>query len=886
MTKSQEKQAEPLKENTPPKNNSKKSSLCCKIISCIMTLICLFLFCESIGVTDILKRGIGYLSDLFRYNLVAFLAVVLAVLVVLVVVVVLIAALIVYCVKRNRRATSICLDIIPFIHLCKMSTPDAEPVMRRGNEFGQRTRTWSGGSIDPYEDPVSGLERVSSRSQLNRLSRRRREDEERLRHRIEPPVVRREALSSMYESLNYEIAENELYKAEEKKPMHHLDLWRQSRNRWIVCFFIGVFTAFVAASIDILLHYSKTIKFDIILRGLMDRCDEQARLTGAACLWEVEAAWIVYDCVLVGIAAFLVIWVSPIAGGSGIPQIKCYLNGVRIPNVVGLKTLVAKAVGVACAVGGGLAAGKEGPMIHSGGVVAAGVSQGKCALFGCDIGLFKEFRNDRERRDFVSAGAAAGVAAAFGAPIGGTLFSLEEGASFWNQNLTWRMFFSAMISSFTVNWILSWFNGKSGWLSWTGLANFGVFEKRQEYNVWEVPFFLMIGILGGISGALFNYLNTKLAEFRKKYVSNPWQRLFEALLVAAVSAFLAFATLYIVDDCKPIGISPNHTQVTQLWCKKNEYSAVADLFFSMPEESVKNLLHSPINSYRTVTLIVFAIEYFVLTLWTFGLAVPGGIFIPALLTGAAWGRLIGIAIEGLFPNVTGISPGKYALAGAAAQLGGIVRMTISLTAIIIEATKDITFGLPIMLVLMIAKWVGDMFNEGIYDTLIDLAEVPVLGWHPPKMSRNILAEKVMRSDVIAVEPRIRVNRLLQILSTTKHHGFPVVDRIEESPTNRELPDYGHVKGIILREQIMKLLRNRVFTPDMDSPDTLTRQGNIILADFLEENHDDMDLKNLPLTYEDEQCWVDLTPIMHPHPLRVTLNASLPFIYRIFRYSFS
>ncbi|KAI1723101.1 voltage gated chloride channel domain-containing protein [Ditylenchus destructor] len=752
------------------------------------------------------------------------------------------------------------------------SSYDRKPLLR-----DSRGRVISHNSLDPNEDPVIGLERVSSLTNLQNAQRRwERERRRRLMREADESQTAMnrldgDTISEKFESLDYEIVENELYRAAETDKEHQQNLFRQSVDRWVVCFLIGVCTAVVASIIDILVYYSSQLKFHIIITTLVNVC-EHRKEADAACYCFVLLFWALYNCLLVGIASILVLCVSPVAAGSGIPQIKCFLNGVQIPGVVRLRTLFAKALGVACSVGGGLAAGKEGPMIHSGAIVAAGISQGRCITFPFDLHIFQYFRNDREKRDFISAGAAAGVSAAFAAPIGGVLFSLEEGASFWNQSLTWRMVFTAMISTFTLNCFLSIFYGRAGYLSWDGLANFGVFDNKASYALWELPFFMIIGILGGLLGALFNALNMKLSVFRRNYVKTKRQKFLECLLVAAASAFTGYLTLIFVDDCKSIGIDPEHTDAKKLWCPKGKYSAIATLLFQNPEESVKSLFHSPINSFRPLTLFIFAVEYYFLTLWTYGLAVPSGIFIPSLLTGAAWGRLFGVGVQYFFPHLENIDPGKYALAGAAAQLGGIVRMTISLTAIIVEATKDITFGLPIMLVLMIAKWVGDIFNEGLYDSHISLAEIPILGWHAPKLSRNILGKNVMRKDVVALEPVECVGRIVEILRSTNHHGFPVVDRIDTPPTDLQYPDYGHLKGLILRSQLIVLLKKKHFTLDYEGRHPASGSQPVSMIPIAE----------LGLSREDEQCWVNFKPFLHISPHRVPCNASLDSIFRLFR----
>ncbi|VDN13986.1 unnamed protein product, partial [Dibothriocephalus latus] len=85
-------------------------------------------------------------------------------------------------------------------------------------------------------------------------------------------------------------------------------------------------------------------------------------------------AWCLSNTVPVTIAAVLVTLLSPVAAGSGIPQVKCYLNGINVPFMMRAKTMFVKGIGVVLAVSGGLAAGKEGPMIHIGSATAAGLS--------------------------------------------------------------------------------------------------------------------------------------------------------------------------------------------------------------------------------------------------------------------------------------------------------------------------------------------------------------------------------------------------------------------------------------------------------------------------------------------------------------------------------
>uniref|UniRef100_A0ACB8FJJ1 H(+)/Cl(-) exchange transporter 7 n=1 Tax=Sphaerodactylus townsendi TaxID=933632 RepID=A0ACB8FJJ1_9SAUR len=668
-------------------------------------------------------------------------------------------------------------------------------------------------------------------------------------------------LSLKYESLDYDNCENQLFLEEERK--NHTAFRTVEIRRWVICALIGIFTGLVACFIDILVERLAGLKYKVV-KGNIDKFTENGGLSFSLLLWAALNA-----------AVVMLGSVMPVAAGSGIPQIKCYLNGVKIPHVVRLKTLAVKVCGVILSVVGGLAVGKEGPMIHSGAVIAAGISQGRSTSLKRDFKIFEYFRRDTEKRDFVSAGAAAGVSAAFGAPVGGVLFSLEEGASFWNQFLTWRIFFASMISTFTLNSILSIYHGNPWDLSSPGLINFGRFDtEKMGYTIQEIPIFIFMGVVGGILGAIFNALNYWLTMFRIRYIHRPCLQVLEAMLVGAVTAAVGFVMIYSSSDCQSLQ-GNRVTYPLQLFCADGEYNSMATAFFNTPEKSVVSLFHDPPGTYNPMTLGMFTLAYFFLACWTYGLTVSAGVFIPSLLIGAAWGRLFGISLSYITSGWIWADPGKYALMGAAAQLGGIVRMTLSLTVIMMEATGSVTYGFPIMLVLMTAKIVGDYFVEGLYDMHIQLQSVPFLHWEAPVTSHSLTAREVMSTPVTCLRRVEKVGTIVDILSHTSsnHNGFPVVESTPDATQTEGL------RGLILRSQLIVLLKHKVFV-ERTSLSLVHRR--LKLKDFRDAYPRFPPIQSIHVSQDERECMMDLTEFMNPSPYTVPQEASLPRVFKLFR----
>jgi chloride channel 7 len=495
----------------------------------------------------------------------------------------------------------------------------------------------------------------------------------------------------------------------------------------------------------------------------------------------------------------------------------------------------------------------------------------------------KAFQNDREKMAFVSCGAAAGVSVAFGAPIGGVLFSLEEGSSFWDQMLTWRSFFCSMVAMFVANFFLSGFKEGGSWgnLNEPGMFTFGDFNLNEEasYSAYELPAFILIGVFGGLFGALYNYLNKRLTLFRRAHLTERGVRLAEALIISLAVSIISFALPYVWrNECLKIPDDSDYESTfVQFYCDEGEYNELATLYFTPSENAIKQLFHAR-HTFKYLNLSLFFASYFMLSCWTYGIAVPSGLFVPNLLAGAAFGRIVGQLLQHLFGKDDVVNAGTYALVGAASGLSGMARMLISLAVILIEATGDIQYGLPLMVSLMAAKWVGDYFNEGLYDIHIDINHWPILEWNAPRDAAFLLAQNVMnrinpRTVVREVE---RVGTLYDLFADKSHnHNAFLVLGGAGGVGERTL------KGLLLRKHLAVLLNTpKCFAEHRPQP--YITHCNVTL-DELEAPYPRFPKpEDIALSATQRDRWIDLTPFMDPTPAIIPAHAPAPRVFHVFR----
>ncbi|XP_066570947.1 H(+)/Cl(-) exchange transporter 5 isoform X2 [Amia ocellicauda] len=647
---------------------------------------------------------------------------------------------------------------------------------------------------------------------------------------------------------------------------------------WLLMLLVGLMAGALAGGIDISAHWMTDLKEGVCLVGFWfnhehccwtsnettfverDKCP-QWKSWAELIIGQSEGpfAYIMNYLMYVSwallfsfLAVSLVRSFAPYACGSGIPEIKTILSGFIIRGYLGKWTLMIKTITLVLAVSSGLSLGKEGPLVH----VACCCGNILCHLFT------KYRKNEAKRREVLSAASAVGVSVAFGAPIGGVLFSLEEVSYYFPLKTLWRSFFAALVAAFTLRSINPFGNSR--------LVLFYV-EFHSPWHLLELVPFIMLGIFGGLWGAFFIRTNIAWCRRRKTTKLGHYPVL-EVLVVTAVTAILAFPNDYTRISTSEL--------ISELFndCGLLDSSKLCDYVSLNSSKSSNELPDRPANQnvYTALWQLALALIFKVLiTVVTFGMKVPSGLFIPSMAVGAIAGRLLGVGMEQLAyyhhdwvifkgwcsPGADCITPGLYAMVGAAACLGGVTRMTVSLVVIMFELTGGLEYIVPLMAAAMTSKWVADAIGrEGIYDAHIRLNGYPFLE-AKEEFGHKTLAMDVMRPRrndpplTVLTQDSMKVEDVETLISETTYSGFPVVVSHESQ----------RLVGFVLRRDLVISIENA-----RKRQDGIVSTSNIYFTEYIPP---------LPPT---SPATLKLRGIMDLSPFTVTDHTPMEIVVDIFR----
>lgn len=229
---------------------------------------------------------------------------------------------------------------------------------------------------------------------------------------------------------------------------------------------------------------------------------------------------------------------------------------------------------------------------------------------------------------------------------------------------------------------------------------------------------------------------------------------------------------------------------------------------------------------------------------------------------------------------TYLDRGLYGVLGAASLMAGSMRMTVSLCVIFLELTNNLLL-LPItMLVLLIAKSVGDCFNPSIYDIILELKGLPFLDANPEPWMRNITVGELadVKPAVVTLGGIERVGRIVEVLKNTTYNGFPVVDE-GVVPPGLPLTGATELHGLVLRTHLLLVLKKKYFMHERRKTEEWEVREKFSWVDLAERWGK---IEEVAVTKEEMEMYVDLHPITNTTPYTVSESISVAKAMVLFR----
>lgn len=369
--------------------------------------------------------------------------------------------------------------------------------------------------------------------------------------------------------------------------------------------------------------------------------------------WQWLALYIL-SFIIIAYLLKLIVAREPMCTGSGIPQIKGILQGDM--SMRWFSVLWFKIIGGVLAIGAGMSLGREGPSVQIGACVGQGLSQ-------------TSRRTRFESRILMTAGAGAGLAAAFNAPLAGVIFGLEE----MQKTISPALLLTGITASITAATVTEVVFGMSPVFSMGYLL-------PLPLNLFDV--LVATGIVIGLLGRLFN-----------------------------------IALAYSLNTYSRLGLSGMKKPLVPL-------ALAGILGFVLPEIlGGGNLLVDSlvVTDYTIGFLCLLFVGKFLFTMICFGSGVPGGIFLPMLVLGAAGGAVLAklLVLAGLLPAI------YYAdiiVFGMAAYFSSVVKSPVTGSILILEMTGSFQHMLALLVVSLTAYVISDLTGgRPVYDELLDRA---------------------------------------------------------------------------------------------------------------------------------------------------------------------